>query len=57
MTSIDIHYQKRKNSDLFQTLESKKFLQLSNTQNYIPIYNRFFALSDTNFNSINLNNK
>jgi hypothetical protein len=57
MTSIDIHYQKRKNSDLFQTLESKKILQLSNTQNYIPIYNRFFALSDTNFNCINLNNK
>jgi hypothetical protein len=57
MTTIDIHYQKRKNLDLFKTLESKDLLYLSNTQNYIPIYNRFFSLNDTNFNNINLNNK
>lgn len=57
MTTIDIHYQKRKNLDLFQSLESKKLLYVSNTQNYIPIYNRFFSLNDSNFNNINLNNK
>jgi hypothetical protein len=57
MTTIDIHYQKRKNLDLFQTLESVNFLHLSNTQNYIPIYNRFFSLNETNYNNINLNNK
>ena len=57
MTSIDINYQKRKNVELFQSLESTNFLHLSDTQNYIPIYNRFFSLNETNFNSINLNNK
>jgi hypothetical protein len=57
MTSIDINYQKRKNAELFQSLESTNYLDLSDTQNYIPIYNRFFSLNETNFNSINLNNK
>ncbi len=57
MTSIDINYQKRKNLELFNNFESKKILHLTNTQNYIPIYNRFFSLNETNYNSINLNNK
>jgi hypothetical protein len=57
MTTIDIHYQKRKNLELFESLESKKLLYVTNTQNYIPIYNRFFSLNDSNFNNINLNNK
>jgi hypothetical protein len=57
MTSIDINYQKRKNIELFQSLELTNCLHLSDTQNYIPIYNRFFSLNETNFNSINLNNK
>jgi hypothetical protein len=57
MTTIDIHYQKRRNLELFTTLESKNILFLSNTQNYIPIYNRFFSLNESNFNNINLNNK
>jgi len=51
---INVTYQKRKNADLFQTLESYDFL---NTQNYIPIYTRFFSLNKTNFNSIILNHK
>jgi hypothetical protein len=57
MNSLVINYQKRKNLELFQNLENKNILDLSNTQNYIPIYNRFFSLNETNFNSINLNNK
>ena len=57
MTTIDINYQKRKNQELFSTLESKNILYLSHTQNYLPIYNRFFSLNESNFNSINLNNK
>jgi hypothetical protein len=54
---VDINYQKRKTQDLFKSLEDPKSLFLSNTQNYIPIYKRFFALNETNWNSINLNHK
>jgi hypothetical protein len=53
----NIHYEKRKNTDLFKYLEKPECFSLTNTQNYIPIYNRFFSLNDTNFNSINLNHK
>lgn len=54
---VDVNYQKRKNAELFKSLEDPKSLFLSNTQNYIPIYKRFFELNDTNWNSINLNHK
>lgn len=54
---ININYQKRKNTELFKSLEDQDGLFLSNTQNYIPIYKRFFSLNDTNYNNINLNNK
>ena len=57
MANNIIFYQKRKNSELFKTLEKSDGIFLSNPQNYIPIYNRFFSLSETNFNSVNLNNK
>jgi len=52
---ISVNYQKRKNSELFKILEEKDNLSLSNIQNYIPIYKRFFNLNDTNYNSVNLN--
>lgn len=54
---ININYQKRKNADLFKHIENPNSLYLTKTQNYIPIYSRFFNLNDTNYNSINLNNK
>jgi hypothetical protein len=54
---LTINYQKRKNTELFKRFEEPTTLFLSKTQNYIPIYNRFFNLNDTNYNSINLNNK
>ena len=54
---VDLNYQKRKNAELFKSLEDSKSLFLSKTQNYIPIYKRFFSLNDTNWNSINLNHK
>lgn len=54
---ISINYQKRKNTELFKRFEEPNLLYLSKTQNYIPIYTRFFNLNDTNYNSINLNNK
>jgi len=52
-----LNYQKRKNVELFQTLEREDLTFLSKTQNYIPIYKRFFSLSETNYNHINLNHK
>jgi hypothetical protein len=54
---ININYQKRKNTELFKRFEDQDLLFLSKTQNYIPIYSRFFNLNDTNYNNINLNNK
>jgi hypothetical protein len=54
---INLNYQKRKNTELFKSLETPESLFLSNTQNYIPIYKRFFSLNESNYNSINLNNK
>jgi hypothetical protein len=52
-----VNYQKRKNTEFFKTLEDSGILLHENTQNYIPIYKRFFSLNETNYNSINLNNK
>jgi len=54
---LTINYQKRKNNELFRSLEIPNNLFISNLQNYIPIYNKFFELNETNFNSINLNHK
>lgn len=51
---MNINYQKRKNSELFKTLECYDFV---NTQNYIPIYNRFFSLNENNHNNVNLNHE
>jgi len=54
---INVNYQKRKNLELFKSLETPDLLFLSKTQNYIPIYNKFFSLNESNFNNINLNHK
>ena len=54
---IEVNYQKRKNTELFAHLETPDCLFLSKTQNYIPIYSKFFSLNETNYNSINLNHK
>jgi hypothetical protein len=50
----NINYQKRKNAELFKTLECYDF---TNNQNYVPIYTRFFSLNETNFNNVNLNHE
>ena len=55
--TITVNYQKRKNVHLFEKFESNKQIKLSNAQNYIPIYDRFFSLNNTNWNSINLNHR
>jgi hypothetical protein len=55
--TISVNYQKRKNNSLFNKFQTNKSINLTNIQNYIPIYNRFFSLNTTNWNSINLNHK
>jgi hypothetical protein len=53
---FELMYHKTKNFSLFETLENAN-TGLHNLQNYIPLYRRFFSLSDTNHNNINLNHK
>lgn len=52
---LAMNYQKRKNTHLFNKFETNKHLNIIQCQNYLPIYDKFFALNQTNFNSINLN--
>jgi hypothetical protein len=42
---------------LFNKFQTNKNINLSNLQNYIPIYDKFFSLNSTNWNSINLNHQ
>ena len=53
--TISVNYQKRKNLSLFAKFQTNKQLSLTNIQNYIPIYDKFFSLNLSNYNSINLN--
>ena len=55
-TPFELMYHKNKHPRLFETLENAK-TGLHNLQNYIPIYRRFFALSESNQNAINLNHR
>ena len=55
--TISVNYQKRKNINLFNKFQTNKHTNLTNVQNYIPIYDRFFSLNNTNWNSINLNHQ
>jgi len=52
-----LHYEKRRNTELFKTMQKLNHLQLTDAQNYIPIYSKFFLLNETNYNSINLNHE
>jgi len=54
MIKINIAYQKRKNNELFKSLQHYDF---NNVQNYVPIYSKFFSLNETNYNNINLNHE
>jgi hypothetical protein len=53
--TFSINYQKRKNINLFSKFQTNKNICLDQVQNYLPIYDRFFSLNETNYNSINLN--
>jgi len=54
MNNQIVNYKKRKNLELFKSLEKLGFIK---TQNYIPLYKKFFLMNETNYASINLNNK
>ena len=54
---MDINYKKQDNHKLFHNLEENTAYGFSQPQNYIPIYDRFFSLSEKNYNSITLDNK
>jgi hypothetical protein len=51
-----LFYQKPKNDNVLKDLEVS-LMGLKKCQNYIPIYSKFFSFNDTNYNSINLNQK
>ena len=55
--SLKINYEKRKNGELFKSFQNEQLTNLSEVQNYVPIYNKFFDLNETNYNSINLNHE
>jgi hypothetical protein len=48
-----INYIKPNNEELFISMEKLNFTKI---QNYVPIYNEFFMLNKTNFNSIQFKN-
>ena len=51
--TLFVNYEKRKNNKLFENLVN---FDCHSTQNYIPIYQNFFNLNESNYNNINLNN-
>jgi len=55
--AIEVNYNKRKNTHIFSKFISTSNLNLETVQNYMPIYERFFSLNSTNFNSVNFNHK
>ena len=44
------------NTDTVKHLNDSGLINLTNVQNYMPLYNRFFKLNNDNFNYIHLNN-
>ena len=54
---MNFTYRKSPNSKLFTDFENTNLVNSQQSQNYIPLYNNFFKLSNSNYNSINLNHK
>lgn len=55
-TPFELMYCKHKHPRLFESLENAK-TGLHNLQNYVPMYCRFFSLSESNHEAINLNHR
>ena len=54
---MDLSYRKNDNRHLFTCLAENEKFGISQPQNYIPIYDKYFSLSNTNFNNITLNHQ
>jgi len=52
---MDFTYQKEDNRKLFKSLEENPAFGILEAQNYIPLYNAYFALNKTNNNTITMN--
>lgn len=53
---FSLYYRKVDNEDFFNSLETSE-IKLRNTTNYIPIYESYFNMNETNYNSFNLNQR
>ena len=47
-----IAYTKKKNDQLFESLKNVDLMNMEAVQNYIPIYNRFFKFTETNYENV-----
>lgn len=54
---MELSYRKNDNGTLFSTLGSFPHLRFDDIQNYVPMYDKYFGLTESNHNSINLNHK
>ena len=54
--TFSLNYRKLNTHDFFTSLEESE-LGIVNSKNYIPIYENYFNLNETNYNSINLNQR
>ena len=54
---MELSYKKNDNSKLFSIFNSREDMKFTHVQNYIPIYTRFFSISETNSNTFNLNHR
>lgn len=52
---MEFTYRKNDNSALFSSVENPDGMNVTDPQNYVPLYHKFFSLSDKNYDSITLN--
>jgi len=50
--NCNLSYTKRKNDRLFASLKKDNLMDMEHVQNYVPIYNRFFNLTETNYENV-----
>jgi hypothetical protein len=53
---FSLYYRKIDNEDFFNSLETSE-IKMRNSTNYIPIYESYFNMNETNYNSFNLNQR
>ena len=53
---IQLHYKKNNNTTIFNKLYDLE-IKPGTLQNFMPLYDLYFSLNETNWNKINLNRK